>query len=129
MLDKPIILPKQLPDPYSNRPNTQIYQAIMDDNKPLSFYKNIDRKNWTVKIQRGLHISNDAYTSICTVMEKEMSSHKVLGLLLKQPDVKKKLQPIFINIIERFPETFENIPKVWREKCLTAIAQKCNYNM
>ena len=46
----------------------------MDDNKPLSFYENIDRKNWTVEIiQRGLHISNDAYTSICTVMEKEMS--------------------------------------------------------
>ena len=58
-----------------------------------------------------------------------MSSHKVLGLLLKQPDVKKELQPIFINIIEHFPETFENIPKVWLDKCLTAIAQKCNYNM
>jgi hypothetical protein len=102
----------------------------MDDNKPLSFYENIDRKNWTVEIiQRGLQISNDAYISICTIMEKEMSSHKVLGLLLKQPGVKKKLQPIFINIIERFPETFENIPNVWREKCLTAIAQKCNYNM
>ena len=85
----------------------------MDDNKPLSFYENIDRKNWTVEIiQRGLHISNDVYTLISTIMEKEISSHKVLGLLLKQPDVKKKSQPIFINIIERFPETFENIPKV-----------------
>jgi hypothetical protein len=130
MLDKPIIPPEQLPDSYNDLPNAQVYQAIMDDNKPLSFYENIDRKNWTVEIiQRGLHISNDVYTSICTVMEKEMSSHKVLGLLLKQPDVKKKLQPIFINIIEHFPETFENIPNVWREKCLTAIAQKCNYNM
>ena len=130
MLDKPIIPPEQLPDPYNDLPNAQVYQAIMDDNKPLSFYKNIDRKNWTVEIiQRGLYISNDVYTSICTVIEKEMSLHKVLGLLLKQPDVKKKLQPIFINIIKRFPETFENIPNVWREKCLTAIAQKCNYNM
>ena len=85
----------------------------MDDNKPLSFYKNIDRKNWTVQFfQHSFHISDDAYASICTVIEKQMSSHKVLGLLLKQPGIKKKLQPIFINIIECFPETFENIPNV-----------------
>lgn len=58
-----------------------------------------------------------------------MCSHSVLGLLLKQPAVKKKLQPIFINIIQRFPATFEQIPHTWREKCLAAIAQKCNYNM
>jgi hypothetical protein len=58
-----------------------------------------------------------------------MRSHEVLGLLLKQPVVKKKLQPIFTYIIQRFPAIFENIPCAWREKCLTAIAQKCNYNM
>jgi hypothetical protein len=102
----------------------------MDDNKPLGFYENIDWKNWTVQIiQRGLYISNDVYASICTVMEKQMSSHKVLGLHLKQSGIKEKLQSIFINIIERFLETFEDIPDTWREKCLTAIAQKCNYNM
>ena len=33
------------------------------------------------------------------------------------------------NIQCHFPTTFENIPDMWREKCLTAIAQKCNYNM
>ena len=42
MLDKPIIPPEQLPDPYSDQPNAQIYQAIMDDNKPPSFYENIN---------------------------------------------------------------------------------------
>src|SRR6266436_9683048 len=102
----------------------------MDNNMPLGFYENTDRKNWTVEIiQRGLHISNDTYASICTVMEKEMRSQEVLGLLLKQPVVKKKLQPIFTQIIQRFPATFEKIPHAWREKCLIAIAQKCNYNM
>lgn len=58
-----------------------------------------------------------------------MLSHEMLGLLLKQPAVKKRLQPIFTVIVQRFPATFENIPKAWREKCLTAIAQKCSYNM
>jgi hypothetical protein len=102
----------------------------MDESIPLSFYENIDQKNWMVEIiQRGLRISNDTYMSICTVMEKEMCSHKVLGLLLKQPAVKKKLQPIFINIIWCFSATFESIPYTWQEKCFTAIAQKCNYNM
>src|SRR6266436_2582424 len=83
----------------------------MDNNMPLGFYENTDRKNWTVEIiQRGLHISNDTYASICTVMEKEMRSQEVLGLLLKQPIVKKKLQPIFTQIIQRFPATFEKFP-------------------
>jgi len=45
----------------------------MDDNIPLSFYENIDRKNWTVEIiQGGLYISNDIYVLICIVMEKEI---------------------------------------------------------
>jgi hypothetical protein len=105
-------------------------QPTIDINIPLSFYKNIDRKNWTMEIiQRGLHINNDLYTSICTVMEKEIWMYKVLGLLLKQPIVKKKLQPIFTYIIQHFPTIFENIPCTWWEKCLTAIAQKYNYNM
>jgi hypothetical protein len=83
----------------------------MDNNIPLSFYENTDRKNWTVEIiQHGLHIGTDTYASICMVMEKEMCSHEVLGLLLKQPIVKKKLQPIFTQIIQRFPATFGNIP-------------------
>jgi hypothetical protein len=130
MIDKPIIPRERLPNSQIHQPNSHISQPTMDDNMPLSFYENIDRKNWTVEIiQRGLHISNDTYASICTVMEKEMRSHEVLGLLLKQPVVKKKLQPIFTYIIQRFPAIFENIPCAWREKCLTAIAQKCNYNM
>ena len=130
MIDRHIIILERLPDSHSHRPNFHEYQPTMDENIPLGFYENVDRKNWTVEfIQRGLHISNDTYVSICSVMEKEMSSHKVLGLLLKQPAVKRKLQPIFIHIIQRFPATFDNIPHTWRDKCLAAIAQKCNYNM
>jgi hypothetical protein len=130
MIDKPIIPREQLPDSQIHQPNSHISQPTMDNNMPLSFYENIDRKNWTVEIiQRGLYISNNTYASIYIVMEKEMRSYEVLGLLLKQPVVKKKLQPIFTFIIQRFPATFKNIPCAWREKCLTAIAQKCNYNM
>ena len=130
MIDRHIIILERLPDSHSHRPNFHEYQPTMDENIPLGFYENVDRKNWTVEfIQRGLHISNDTYVSICSVMEKEMSSHEVLGLLLKQPAVKRKLQPIFIHIIQRFPATFDNIPHTWRDKCLAAIAQKCNYNM
>src|SRR5580692_172276 len=104
MIDKPIIPRERLPNSQIHQPNSHISQPTMDDNMPLSFYENIDRKNWTVEIiQRSLHISNDTYASICTVMEKEMRSHEVLGLLLKQPVVKKKLQPIFTYIIQCFP--------------------------
>ena len=58
-----------------------------------------------------------------------MSSHNILGNKLNQIRVKNILHIIFANMQRRFPTTFENIPDAWREKCLAAIAQKCNYNM
>jgi hypothetical protein len=101
----------------------------MGDDLPAGFYEHVDRKNWTVDIiQRGLCINDDLYTTIYTTMEAEMSLHNLLGNKLNQTNVKKKLHIISANIQQRFPTTFENIPDAWREKCLFAIAQKCNFN-
>src|SRR6266436_10049493 len=102
----------------------------MTDNLPSEFYENIDRKNWTVNIiQRGLRINNKLYTTIYTAIETEMRSQNILGHKLNQSLVKKQLKLILANIILRFSTTFDAIPLLWREKCLMAIAQKCNYNM
>jgi hypothetical protein len=102
----------------------------MADDLPSGFYENIDRKNWTVNIiQHGLGINNELYTTIYTAIETEMRSQNILGHKLNQNLVKKQLKPIFANIIPRFSTTFDAIPLLWREKCLMAIAQKCNYNM
>ena len=102
----------------------------MEDDLPARFYEYVNQKNWGIDlIQCSLHINNDLYTMIYTAMETEMSSHNILGNKLNQITVKNKLHIIFANIQCRFPTTFENIPDAWREKCLTAIAQKCNYNM
>jgi hypothetical protein len=52
----------------------------------LSFYENTDRKNWTVEIiQRGLHISNDTYASICTVIEKEIAQTRCWDCFSNNP--------------------------------------------
>ena len=102
----------------------------MTDNLPSEFYENIDRKNWTVNIiQQGLRINNELYTTIYTAIETEMRSQNILGHKLNQSLVKKQLKLILANIILRFSTTFDAIPPLWREKCLMAIAQKCNYNM
>jgi hypothetical protein len=101
----------------------------MADNLPSGFYENIDRKNWTVNvIQHGLHIDNKLYTTIYTAIETEMRSQNILGQKLNQSLVKKQLKPILANIVPHFSTTFDAIPLLWREKCLMAIAQKCNYN-
>lgn len=102
----------------------------MEDDLPAGFYEYVDRKNWGIDlIQCSLHINSDLYSMIYTAMETEMSLHNILGNKLNQIMVKNKLHIIFANIQCCFPMTFENIPDAWREKCLTAIAQKCNYNM
>ena len=102
----------------------------MADHLPSGFYENIDRKNWTVNvIQHGLRINNELYTTIYTAIETEMRSQNILGHRLNQSLVKKQLKPILANIILSFSTTFDTIPLLWREKCLMAIAQKCNYNM
>ena len=101
----------------------------MADNLPSGFYENIDRKNWTVNvIQHGLRIDNELYTTIYTAIETEMRSQNILGHKLNQSLVKKQLKPILANIVPHFSTTFDAIPLLWREKCLMAIAQKCNYN-
>jgi hypothetical protein len=102
----------------------------MAEDLPGGFYENIDRKNWTVNvIQHGLSINNELYTIIYTAIETEMRSQNILGNKLNQSLVKKQLKLILDNIILRFSTTFDTIPLLWREKCLMAIAQKCNYNM
>src|SRR5436189_6290173 len=102
----------------------------MEDNLPARFYEYVNQKNWGIDlIQCSLCINNDLCTMIYTAMETEMSSHNILGNKLNQIMVKNKLHIIFVNIQCCFPMTFENIPDAWQEKCLTAIAQKCNYNM
>ena len=58
-----------------------------------------------------------------------MRLQNILGHKLNQSLVKKQLKLILANIILRFSTTFDDIPLLWREKCLMAIAQKCNYNM
>jgi hypothetical protein len=102
----------------------------MAEDLPGGFYENIDRKNWTVNvIQHGLGINSELYTAIYTAIETEMRSQNILGHKLNQSLVKKQLKLILANIILRFSTTFDAIPLLWREKCLMAIAQKCNYNM
>ena len=102
----------------------------MADNLPSEFYETIDRKNWTVNvIQHGLRIDNELYTTIYTAIETEMRSQNILGHKLNQSLVKKQLKLLLADIILRFSTTFDAIPYLWREKCLMAIAQKCNYNM
>src|SRR5580692_9279226 len=102
----------------------------MADSLPSEFYENIDLKNWTVNvIQHGLRIDNELYTAIYIVIETEMRSQNILGHKLNQSLVKKQLKLILANIILSFSTTFDTIPLLWREKCLMAIAQKCNYNM
>ena len=101
----------------------------MAEDLPGGFYENIDRKNWTVNvIQYGLGINNE-YITIYTAIETEIRSQNILGHKLNQSLVKKQLKLILANIIPRFSTTFDAIPLLWREKCLMAIAQKCNYNM
>ena len=101
----------------------------MADNLPSEFYENIDQKNWTVNIiQQGLGIDNDLYTAIYIAIETKMRSQNILGYKLNQNLIKKQLKLVLANIIIHFSTTFNAIPHLWQEKCLMAIAQKCNYN-
>ena len=102
----------------------------MAEDLPSGFYEVIDRKNWTVDvIQHGLRINNAQYTTIYTAIETEMRTHNILGHRLNKSHVKRQLNLLLDDIVCRFSTTFDNIPHSWRDKCLTAIAQKCNYNM
>jgi hypothetical protein len=94
------------------------------------FYDIIDRKNWTVEvIQHELRINNKLNTTIYMAIETEMRTHNILGHRLNKSHVKRQLNLLLADIVCRFSTTFNNIPHSWRDKCLTAIAQKCNYNM
>jgi len=98
-------------------------------NLPTDFYKCIDRKNWSIDvIRRGLQIDDVLYTTIYTTMELELESRNILGSKLNNIGTKRALQLMFTKIQQSFPAVFENIPATWREKCLVALAQKCNYN-
>ena len=80
-------------------------------------------------IQHGLCINNELYTTIYMAIETEIRTHNILGHRLNKSYVKRQLNLLLADIVCRFSTTFNNIPHSWRDKCLTAIAQKCNYNM
>ena len=57
-----------------------------------------------------------------------MKSRNILGSKLNNIKAKQELHKLFSKIRQQYPTIFENIPTTWREKCLVALAQKCNYN-
>jgi hypothetical protein len=94
------------------------------------FYDIIDRKNWTVEvIQHRLRINNKLYITIYMAIETEMRTNNILGHRLNKSHVKRQLNLLLADIVCCFSTTFNNIPHSWQDKCLTAITQKCNYNM
>ena len=57
-----------------------------------------------------------------------MKSRNILGSKLNNIKAKQELHELFSKIRQQYPTIFKNIPTTWREKCLIALAQKCNYN-
>lgn len=57
-----------------------------------------------------------------------MDTSILLGQRLNTIHNKIRLQQVFSKMDSRFPNIFKDIPVLWKEKCLTALAQKCTHN-
>ena len=98
----------------------------------LEFYQDIPTKNWSInRIKEGLQISDKFYSQLCSDLEAEMRSHRLLGKRMNTSTSKHQLSPVFQTLYTRYQSVFDAIPSsanTWKDKCMTALAQRCNYN-
>ena len=79
-------------------------------------------------IKAGLSVDDKTYASIRTRLQREMSTLDLLGKRLNTGRNKKLLRVAFTNVYTAFNSTFHTVPSRWKEKCVTILAQRCNYN-
>jgi hypothetical protein len=68
------------------------------------------------------------YDAIYSAMEQEMVEHGLLGGRLNTIPSKTRMHNLSSMIYTRFPSVFDPVPQAWKDRCLLAMAQKCNYN-
>ncbi len=93
------------------------------------FYTHIPVKNFSVeRIRRGLSINPTLYQTISGELKSEMLRLDILGSPLNTEHAKSLLQQAFSAVELKYPIVFTPLPLPWKQRCLTAIAQKCNEN-
>jgi hypothetical protein len=115
-------------------PKISSFDEFSNDTMPspqqIDVYDNIAVKNFSVKIiKKGLNISDDEYAAIYLTLEKELARLNLLDQKLNTLINKQQLQRAFATLRNEYPHTFDGVPQEWKDKCLTALAQKCTHNM
>src|SRR5579871_6845927 len=93
------------------------------------FYNKPKIKNWDLTlIKTGLKVDDSGYNTIYAALEEELINKNLLGLKLNTVAMKRQLEYVLENVIQRFPDIFDSIPSMWTRNCLEALARKCNTN-
>lgn len=96
---------------------------------PKKFYDCTNIKTFTIaSMMKGLKIDQATYDRISKALREKLQSRNLDGGVLNTRETKRQLGEIFSLVQSEFPGVFEGIPEPWRERCLTCIAQKSNYN-
>lgn len=87
-----------------------------------------DRNFGKGDILTRLNINNETYRAIYSALENEMSESKLLGSNLNTLNQKERLRQALMNLEADFQHIFQPVEPAWKEKCLKALAQRCNSN-
>ncbi|KAI9877216.1 MAG: hypothetical protein M1830_004497 [Pleopsidium flavum] len=79
-------------------------------------------------VRHGLGIDKHKYTLLLTRLQTQMNSLGLLGERLNTTRAKALLRQGFTAIYREFDHIFHNVPDGQRKRCLTFMAQRCNYN-
>ena len=111
-----------------------VFQAINHANitskdRQNSIYGLSKNQVWSMQyIKTNLSVDDKTYTSIRTRLQREISTLDLLEKRLNTGRNKKLLRVAFTNVYTAFNSTFHTVPSRWKEKCVTILVQRCNYN-
>lgn len=92
-------------------------------------YKDVNTITWSGDIiRRALDIDERMYKLLLTKLQAQMTALGLLGERLNTARAKALLRRGFTVIYLEFDSVFRNVPERWKDRCLTFLAQRCNYN-
>lgn len=102
-----------------------------DQMSPTSeFYtSSMHRRHWLVNtIKEGLDLDEVGYTKLYIEFEGALSQRGLLGKCLNTKMNKAQLRDLFNKFHREHSSMLARVPEEWRERCMLAIAHKCNNN-
>jgi hypothetical protein len=79
-------------------------------------------------IRSSLSMNQEDYAKLRARVQRDMSAMNLLGERINTIRTKSLLRDAFSRVYAEFDHVFKEIPSEERTKCLTMLAQRCNYN-